>query len=212
MTQISAQVRFSTPSGAAINTFHFSNAAADFTATSDAAVAALTLFYNAPAGAGASIGANMASWVERNFEIRTYNLADLKPRVPKIYAVTLPAAANPVTSNKVPMDTAVCLSYHCAPPITRRRRGRIYLCGLTSEWLSNGAVGGTPVTISAFIITKITAAALALATGGANWCLDSRATGVDILTQIVGGYVDTEPDTQRRRGMKVPTGKTLWGS
>lgn len=209
MTFVSSQVRFTTPSGANVNTFHFStNTVPTYTQLSDQVATALTNFYNG--GGSSSIGANMAGWVSRSVEIRNYDPNTQPPRVPTIYSFTLPAAKWGATDWSVPADVAMCLSYHASPPITRRKRGRIYITGPSAAWLAPGTVSSLPAwnmtgTGPAFAANL---AATALAAAAVGWSVYSRAAGA--YFPVVGGYVDSEPDTQRRRGATTSTRNT-WG-
>jgi hypothetical protein len=193
-----------------VNTFHFQNAAQpSYAAYSDQVAAALTLFYTA--GTTQSVGAFMAGWVSRSVEIRNYNPADAKPRVPTIYGITLPACRTASTSWHIPADVAMCVSFHAAPPITRRKRGRIYLGGVTDEWLLTATTGSLPVweTTAGKVVQAVNAACLALSTPGLGWSVYSRVN--DGYQFVVGGHVDSEPDTQRRRGATTST-RVTWGS
>jgi len=196
-----------------VNTFNFSSTAfATYALHSASCANALVTFYATDGGSGASsIGAYMAAWVSRGAEIRTYNRADAKPRVPLIYPLTLPAAHTPSTINVVPMDVCMCLSYHAAPPVTRRRRGRIYLGGIQSEWISAGALGAAPAfqTGVGSIGEKIKNYAVTLMGTNVGWVVYSTVNGSG--APIVGGYIDQEPDTQRRRGNTAPA-RITWGT
>lgn len=205
-----SQVRFTTPTGAMVNTFAFNTSNfSTYPALSDGVAAALTSFFNVPSNIG--IGCNMASWVQRAFEIRNYNPLDEKPRVPTIYGVTLPAVTSATTDNTIPGDVAMCLSFHGAPPVTRRKRGRVYLGGVTAKWMATPSSTAYP----SFITTlngptqAAIAAATALQASTVGWCVYSRVGGT--YAPVVGGYVDSEPDTQRRRGNKAPS-RVTWGT
>jgi len=211
MTDVIAQVRFSTPGGAAINTFNFhATSYATYALHAADAAAALVTFYTTDGGGGTtSIGAYMAAWVSRGGEIRCYNRDDPKPRVPLITPITLPNA-HAGTINHVPMDTALCLSYHAAPPVTRRRRGRIYIFGIQNEWMNSGALG-TPPSFQTGVGTpalRVSTQAASLMSHAAGWSIWSTPNGSS--ARITGGYIDSEPDTQRRRGSDTSS-RITWG-
>jgi len=200
MTSVFAQVRFNTPSGAMVNTFNFSTGAVtSYVTLADSVAAALQNFYTQPA-AGLNLAKYMAPWVSRNVEIRTYDPTTAKPRVPTIYGFTMVASAASGAASTIPMDVALCLSYHAAPPVTRHRRGRVYIGGCTTDWMVTGTVSAPPVfniaaTSPADVVKNSAVALIASATG---WSIYSRAANT--FSSIIGGYIDNEPDTQRRRG------------
>lgn len=209
--ELAMQARFTIPSGDMVNTFHFADASRTYDELRAASVAAVTLFYNANVGgSGSSIGGLMAGWVDRPYELRTYDMTTAPPRVPTIHSVTLPNASSVSTSWRVPMDVAVCLSTHGATPLTRRRKGRIYLGGAQVEWFTSGAAGGTPVAVSSAFSLSVRQAALILRDAAVGWSIRSSVP-VPNYVPIVGGFVDSEPDTQRRRGMDTTT-KVAWGT
>ncbi len=211
MVDLWAQVRFSTPSGAMVNTFSFRSASTPLYQDLSAQVAAaLTLFYNGGVVPN-SLGAYMASWVARAFEIRTYNPADGKPRVPTIYSATLPAAHGGATHEHIPADVCMCLSFHGAPPITRSKRGRIYLGGVQNEWIQSGSTAGLPsfITVATSAADSAIKAMTQLAAASVGWSIYSRVHNT--YAPVVGGYVDSEPDTQRRRGSTTAS-RISWGT
>lgn len=211
MTDVLAQMRFTTPGGAMVNTFAFhATTYADYAAHSTAVAAALTTFYTAGSTTD-SLGCLMASWVSRSCELRTYDFNQGKPRVPTIYSITLPNAHTPVTLNKLPADVAMCLSWHGAPPITRSKRGRIFLGGAQTEWVVEGSAGALPtwLMISGGPAFRALTSMTTLAASPVGWCVRSQKYGGTV--PVVGGYVDSEPDTQRRRGSPTST-RITWGS
>jgi hypothetical protein len=209
MASVSAQVRFSTPSGAMVNTFHFFDTATlTYPTHADNVNTALTNFYNG--GGAASIGALMAGWVSRSVEVRTYNPLDSPPRVPRIYTFTLPATATGASNWSTPADVALCMSFHAAPPITRRKRGRVYIGGAQASWFVAGSTTTLPTlaTGAATITFACNLAATTLAAAAVGWSVYSRVSNA--YFPVVGGHVDSEPDTQRRRGNTTTT-RTTWG-
>jgi hypothetical protein len=213
MTDVILQVRFDTPSGVMVNTFNF-HATSYLTYALHAAdcIDEVKKFYEDDGGSGtSSIGAAMANYVARGYTLRAYNRADPTPRVPLLAFSALHATVSPTTLQHIPMDVAMCLSYHAAPPVTRRRRGRIYLGGVMDDWLIEGGPGTPPRfnTTAATVATRVVTAATALAAHEVGWSIWSEAAGG--ASKIVGGFIDTEPDTQRRRGVTTPS-KLGWGA
>lgn len=212
MAIVIAQARFTTPTGVMVNTFNFNNGVSDYPTHAADCAAAITSFYTGPPGS--SFGAFMANWVTRQFEIRCYNRNDPKPREPIITGANLPTCVSlPAnTHNFVPLDTAICLSYNAAAPVTRRKRGRIYIGGLTSDWINAGDVARAPAftfaanTPCAYLV----AAANTLRQSPVGWVIHSTAAGADY--PIVGGHIDDEPDTQRRRGNQGAPGRSKFGT
>lgn len=127
--------------------------------------------------------------------------------------------------NNLPNEVAAVLSFHASltgiaeeAGATRpkaRRRGRIYVGPLLT-----GAVDVTtpnPHMSDLFQLTLRQAAvrlrdeaSVLWGDGdeGMGWQVWSRADA--ILRPVVGGWTDTAPDTQRRRG-QAPTSRTVWG-
>lgn len=213
MTDVILQVRFDTPAGVMVNTFNFhSTDYVTYALHAADCIDEVKKFYEQDTGSGtASIGAAMANYVARGYTLRAYNRADPKPRVPLLAFSALHATVSPTTLQHIPMDVAMCLSYHASPPVTRRRRGRIYLGGVMDDWLVEGGPGTAPrFNIAAnTVATRVAAAANILMAHAVGWSIWSEAAGSS--ARIVGGYVDTEPDTQRRRGVTTPS-KLGWGA
>ena len=91
-----------------------------------------------------------------------------------------------------------------------RRRGRIYLGGLSSLAISD-STGSTYPMIQASIRTRIAAAATAFrddaTTANLEWVVWSETDSVGV--PVTNGWLDNAPDTQRRRSVDS-TIRTLW--
>jgi len=189
-----------------VTTWHFSNG--DAYGDHAAGVAnALIAFYNTDYG-GASIASRLSPWVSRALngaEVRTYNMADLSPREPLIQPFQLNAMRVGAVT-QCPEEVAVCLTLEAAPPVTRSRRGRVYVGPWTSDAVGAASVS-TPTRVGGQIITTLKGAATALQAAGLGWSVYSRKNGT--FAPIVGGYVDNAFDVQRRRGPD-PTSRTVW--
>lgn len=119
----------------------------------------------------------------------------------------------------LPAEVAACLSFHgdlTDVPLetdggtvrpAARRRGRVYIGPLNTT--ANDTAGYTR--LSSGFQNDIAASASVLiddsTADGMHWCVWSRMDTV--LYPVVGGFVDNEFDTQRRRGSKA-TGRVNW--
>lgn len=142
-----------------------------------------------------------------------------KPWIPEVRPAPVTGAA--AGASGVPADVACVMSYRTAPRtgVPRQRTyNRIYLGGLGPAWMTSGT--SSPATITEAMRTRVSNAFKALM--AAN---DMPAPlGLDLVQrtfvptaesfEIVQAWVDSEPDTQRRRGW-APTGRTVinppWG-
>jgi len=189
-----------------VNTFHFSD---PFNSEIEV-MSAVHDFYEGDRPSTKPLADHLSPTILRPYEIKVYNLADPEPRVPEIFAQTLPD--RPLQSSTgVPEEVAICVSYHGAPPRTARRRGRIYF----------GPLGSTgeevfPASSAAFtrvpdpLITDLIDAAEQLIAAGVGWCVRSTVPAENFVP-ITGGWVDNRFDTQRRRGPEVSL-RTTFGS
>lgn len=180
-----------------VNTFHFVTPAGDSATNQDLVADALKVFYG-------SVGGYLQEYVQRAAEIRTYDMADAEPREPTIWPFTLPAR---IQAGGLPEECCVCLSYHGDPPVTPRRRGRIYIGPLIPGVVEN-ATTTVPPQIGSTFRTVLAAAGLTLSEAGVGWSIYSTVTSTFI--PITGGWVDNATDIQRRRGSQATT-RTVWG-
>lgn len=183
-----------------INTFHFIMASEIIADVAAAVNTDLAAFYNSTAS-GTSIAANMPTFVNRAATTRFYNMDTPAPRVPFIVPWTLAASSG---TTPIPEEVAVVCSFHGAPPITPRRRGRVYIGPLNSSCL---AADGNGVRVSSSFQSCITTRAKALADSSTEWVIWSP-TDQDTVS-IAGGFVDNAFDTMRKRGTK-PTARSTW--
>lgn len=189
-----------------VNTFHFSNLSPYAALLTDAFNVLEDLYFNA------NTTAPLAEWLSptllRDAEFRFYDLSDDEPRVPTIVPFTLPTA---IDTDGDPEECAACLSFHGEPPVTARRRGRIYLGPLAQGAISSSDID-TYSHVSALLVTDMTlAASSALATSqgnGAGWSIRSTVP-TENFVPVVGGWVDNAIDIQRRRGAEA-TVRTSW--
>lgn len=200
-----------------INTFHFHIPGAPgiipFDDYSDTCLDAVSQFWLNVAPNDA-LGSRISPFVKRAATLSAYNLELPEgEREPKTIGITLGAAA---ADSGMPEEVAICLTMHGAPPVTPRRRGRLFIGPIVngSQNVDNGDnllpsrvqlsgannIGGllaaTAVRLSTFV--------------GAGWSIRS-VTPAENFVPIVGGWIDNAFDIQRRRGPD-PTARTLWGS
>jgi hypothetical protein len=153
------------------------------------------------------LGSLMPTCVSRSAEIAIYAMADPEPRVPFIYPVTLDAAT---AATGIPLECALVGSFMGAPPVTPRRRGRIYIGPLSTNCLEDSTSSTFPrpeptvVTGVADIMEGWAADGSGLDEG---WYIHSVTNSNYV--RVEAGFVDNEFDTQRRRGV-LASGRTSW--
>jgi hypothetical protein len=188
-----------------VNTLHFNLAGVGSTAAAAAAlIDPISDFYLEPTS-GDPIGKLISIFVKREVEVRFYDMAQVMPRVPVIETFTMPTSGGGVPP---PEECAIVASFHGAPPVTPRRRGRIYIGPLGAGALSS-VTATTPQQVIAAVRTQICSSMSALAAANVGWSVYSPTA--DDLIPVVGGWCDNAFDTQRRRGMKATT-RTTWSS
>lgn len=192
-----------------VNTWHF-DSAVSLDATADLLLTRLGGFWNTPrAGAANGLAGFTSEYVNRAAQLKCYSLDDPEPRVPEERDFTLNAVDTSTNSYNLPEECAVVMSLHAAPPITGRRRGRLYLGPLHSNAVSD-ATTGSPVRVSAVFQAVIAAAAEEVMDGnveGPAWVIWSPTNGTG--STVAGGFIDNALDTQRRRGPD-PTSRLIF--
>lgn len=143
---------------------------------------------------------------------KVYDMADPTPRTP-VGLGTVPLVFTPAALN-MPEETAMCLSFQAAPvsgASQARRRGRIYLGPLSLNATTQPSGAGFVQWASA-VRTTVSNGAAAMAnttTNAATWVVYSPTNGT--AHPVANGWIDNQPDTQRRRGHKT-VGRTLWAA
>lgn len=178
----------------------------DKAAAADAIATRLSAFYDT-IYSGAGYSANYINWALSRVEV--FDIAEPIPRVPEVRDLVLTLSP---TATIVPSEVAVVLSYHSAPESgTPRQRlhNRIYLGGLGSSAIATSS-GATPIVAGSFrdMIASAADTLFAANTPSLAWVQRSSTPTVTDRA-IVGGWIDNEPDTQRRRG-QGPTTRTSW--
>ena len=201
-----------------INTFHFEHDVTQYPTLAGFVTAhepPLSNFYDTSnPGQTQAIGAYIGEFANRVGTIRWYDLNDAEPRVPVITSFTMPA---PVAAVSLPEETALVLSLRASPPVTARRRGRIYLGPLALAATTTVDSSTTvPTRPAAQLMNDVCTAALMVRDavialpGNTHWTIRS-VTPVVNGVDVAGGWVDNAFDTQRRRGPDA-TARTQWGS
>lgn len=208
-TQVRLPFFTNMPGDEITNTFYFdSSIVGDLSDIADDLQPLILAFYN---GCYATTG--MAGYVSlNNCSVRYYDMTDPEPRQPEIRPMNLSALNGSTTV--VPTEVACVLSFHGAPqsgiPVARQR-GRIYLGALDDLAITASGSSGSFPTISTAFRDAVTESAEDLRenTSAANapWVVFSRAA--TNVFEVVGGWVDNSPDTQRRRSVDSTT-RTLW--
>lgn len=192
------------------NTWHIENIPpATFVDSASSFRADLDTWYQA-------VDANLSNELSASVPLfQAWNLLEPKPRQP-IYETNM-TALNTGTS-RLAREVSCCISYrgeYVSGVSPRRRRGRIYLGPLAATTMdtATGLFGST--FISALDTANEAFFDLTEADPNYKWVVysptsDPLGTGETGSVVVIGGWVDTLPDTQRRRGLRSGT-KTNYG-
>lgn len=144
--------------------------------------------------------------------VKVFKLSDPTPRVPVIKPLIFSAGTG---SSTIPTEVACVLTWSAAPESGvryQRLYNRIYLGGIPNTFMDQSAADQFPRFLPA-VTSRIAAAAATLAIAAiptpTQWVQVSNAGGVTAVRQIVGGWVDNGPDTQRRRSV-LATLRSNW--
>jgi hypothetical protein len=192
------------PEDRVINVFHFTHLS-DYATAQPLCETAVATFYNGTSGQTNPISAYLSPWVQRDAEMRSYDLEQPEPRVPTVTPLTLSAVLN---SQGGPEEACCCLSYHGAPPLTPRNRGRIYIGPLCTNAITM-ATATSPTRPANALIADLVAAGNTLSDNTVlDWVIRSLRPSLNYAV-IFGGWVDNALDTQRRRGPDA-TARSTW--
>jgi len=223
-TRVHAQVIFqgrsNLPRDRYINTFSFSKDSGEFTGPDFSHISqALTRFYGSPpSGDGDAIGAYLSRAIMDEPD-PVINFYDANAVGSPIGVGSILGYAPSGTAVSLPNEVALCLSFFAdmtgaveEGPVdistgkkTRpksRRRGRIYIGPLTASALigSTSTNPGRPDPTFTDIVRDAASRLMHDPDGdrpGTTWCIHSRRD--DVFRPVIGGFVDDEFDTQRRR-------------
>jgi hypothetical protein len=208
MTHLLAQARFARDSGLSedvvVNTFHFATPGAGTVEDALTAATRVRDFYTTvgPGGPGAITSFLSSVLATTGHEVRVYDLAQPKPRVPLVTLLfdrTVEPAGDPL-----PSEVALVLSYRAATAagdIKARQRGRLYIGPFMES--ESGAVVASDARPSTTLMNAILFSGKKLADAaplgtGVQWSVYSPTTL--LLKTVVAVHVDNAWDTQRRRG------------
>lgn len=143
--------------------------------------------------------------------VNFYNMSDPEPRVPVRHDINLATASG---VSDIPTEVSCVLSFQGDPESgvpAGRRRGRIYLGGLGSAFMSAGAPNAYPIIATvvrnAIGVAATTFRAAVNGTDDFTWVVNSTTAGETF--DVTHGWVDDSPDTQRRRSVESNL-RTLW--
>lgn len=206
--QVTIPMDSGVPEDSVVNTFYFDGD--DFPGAGDdfyheGVMSLLTAFYH-------DIDANLfARTVGSEATVRIYDMRDAMPRIPELVDTI---GLEPSAGDPLPSEVALCCSFAAAMESgvpAARRRGRVYLGPINDTQV---AVVGSHLRPASDLLAVVASAAGDMQNGyntGApadssiRWAIyspktDSVASIDDAFNDVVGGWVDNEFDTQRRRG------------
>ena len=170
------------------NTFHFVNDQ-DYEDHAATITPALQQFYG-------FFDQDLSEYIQPQAVIKVYNMLDPEPRVPTEFP--FPLGIVTTDSFALPNEVAVCLSYHAAPPVVPRRRGRIYIGPLNLNATTAATTSTVPPRPTLAFRTRLATAGAFLRSNAVGWAVRSEAS--DGYSMITDGWVDDEFDTMRKRG------------
>lgn len=215
--QIVLQGRTGIPEDQFVNTLYFDHSPRAFDGddmAGELATAVGAAYNTAAPGGPEEMGRFLSRFINPSLStVRIYNMAEGIPRTPYVAAFGLvPQSASP----DLPEEVALCASFHGSPPITPRRRGRVYLGPLNSLALApdsaDGGVAASRPTTRAMQCVRSWMELLheSTSTFGFEWVIQSNRPTTNYVP-VTGGYCDDSWDTQRRRGVD-PTTRWSWPS
>lgn len=171
-------------------------------------------FYNNPEG-GNSISDVLSGRISRVTNACKFNVYEaMTSNAEPVWSTNWTLGPPVAGQNALPYEVAVAASFQGAPTVSmpqRRRRGRVFLGPLNGAALQ--MTSDSCEVMGQFRTTIANACETLLdetnnETNPFIWCVWSRVAG--LLVPITNGWVNNEPDTQRRRQDR-PTSRTTWG-
>jgi hypothetical protein len=146
----------------------------------------------------------IAPWLrpaQTNFAI--YDLDDIPPRVP-VYDQVVALVTDTTPNLQIPQETAVVMSFQgdkVSGLPQARRRGRIYLGGISLGFIATGTTTSYPfITLAARTAIVTAAQSMQAALAAVDWIWVVYSTVNESATPVTNGWLDDSIDTQRRRG------------
>lgn len=175
-------------------------------------------FYRLGATSADRVGSYIGDQVDRGatHEIVCYQIVE-GPLGPPTHGMSWLGPTTGNVSKNLPTEVAGVLSFHAsldgvyeevgATRPRARRRGRIFVGPLNEDAITDAPAPVLSTVFTAAMRSNATVMYDALQADGFEWCVWSRA---DIaLREVVGGWTDDAPDTQRRRG-QASTARTVF--
>lgn len=198
-----------------VNVFHFHDpVVGDSTAAIQLCMNELEDALTGSISGGNTLSQFISPYVSRAAKLVAYDMLTGEPRVPITRNITLSSTS----AGGYAEEAAIVLSTHGSPPITPRRRGRMYFGPLVDSATCVAAgTTSSPARPSSASAAHVVQALVAFGgklmsdstAAGLPWSIRSTVPDVNYVP-IVGGYVDNALDTQRRRGPS-PTGRLTFG-
>lgn len=146
-----------------------------------------------------------------NHQVKIYRLSDPSPRVP-VATLPISVGTGSASTDRFPVEVACCLSIRAnvsSGEHAARRKGRIFIGPLVSG-ASQNTLDGYPRPSPTFRTALANAAdELLTSTLSGDWAWSVWSRVDDELFSVVGGWIEDEWDTQRRRG-PMGTVRTIW--
>lgn len=215
---VTAQAVLGSASGLArdvfVNTFHFNKIPGGVPSDADLTTLGNLIrdFYTVNIdSADGTIDSWMSQAVDRGANkcsVKLYRLNDSPPRAPFVVPFTLGPYVG--SSEGMPREVALCLSYKCVTKPGPRGRGRVYVGPLRHEVVTHVTVGEYRPS-NTFMGSLLTAGiALRNLSGTANlpWQVYSKMDSVQHMHTITDLWVDNEFDIQRPRGLRSTSRRT----
>lgn len=215
--QVVLQHTTNLPRDVSVNTFAFhwpNETAPDWEGGHGAILTApIRRFYNNPE-VGDSISDYLSGRISRTTNACKFNVYEAMVSNPEPVWSTQWTLGPSAGFDALPYEVAVAASFQGAATSSmpqRRRRGRVFLGPLGAGALT--MTSSTCEVASGFRTVVADACETLLEetdneTNDFIWCVWSRVAG--LLVPITNGWVNNEPDTQRRRQDR-PTSRTTWG-
>mgnify|MGYP000935256778 CR=1 FL=1 len=146
-----------------------------------------------------------------NHQVKFYRLTDPSPRVPVATHPISPGAGSS-SADRLPVEVSCCLSIRAnyeSGSHPARRRGRVFLGPLTQNASTHGADGYPRPSPTFREVLADAADGLLTATLAGDWSWSVWSRADDELFSVVGGWIEDEWDTQRRRSPS-PSTRTIW--